>query len=976
MMQQTCCARHLPVDDGILLSVRHEEQLPQRRVSKRKRTLLAAKVVFADGILQQTASVHRSGTDAKISLGSFAPAKGLRPRHLPDAATVMMPAGPILELVRCIRARSTKEIRMRSLERWRNKLLYDLVCLLASAAALWFVGVETGLYPALEIWVTQNRLSNLFMLVFMMSFVFLFAVALKSVQLRREIRARTLAEEQAKKLARHDALTGLANRRFLIEEIEIAAASIATGRQHALFLIDLDRFKPINDFHGHGAGDAVLCETAIRLQRIIGTRGVVARLGGDEFAIFVPCGGEALELNRIAAEINHRLADPLNWGGSQLEIGATVGFALMPADADNAAALLHCADLAMYRAKSAARGSNRRYLRSMDDELKAKDLVRRELRSGLAIGDIIPYYQPIVRLVDHRIVGFEALARWQHPRDGILLPANFIQAAEEAGLLPDLSYGLMRRACLEMKRLSPNLSVAVNISALQLRDRWMPQKVLAILSETGFPAHRLELEITETALMGDMETAQHVLHSLRNLGVSIALDDFGTGYSSLSYLRELCIDRLKIDRSFVHAMHHDRGSEKIVNAILSLSKGLGLRTTAEGIESTEEATWLSANGCELAQGYLFGRPMSFDDAARLLETPKPATAQLWQSHIRSSMQNRPLDGVGFQERLLTTEHHQRSSSDRDASRPAAGNYRGTAEPVEPTGSGGGSDPFKNPRNLRRRPLPAARRRDAASVERGGDLTKGSGPGIPDLADRGSDVGGFRVGACCADGAARLPASRGDLADVAAIASELHAPGLGSGQSGLRAGADHVALGLRDDRHDADDHFVRLRHVGGDEADTGLLQPEQEVGVAGEPIELGDNQRGAVHSAETESLGELRAVVVTLPALDLLDLGDELPVAAVEIVLDGLALCLDAETAAALLGSGDAEVADELALGHDADLRCLNCSDVRCYKRDTRCTGAQQRVSGVVMLNESSTSLCDLLPTGVQPGYDRGMTGRR
>jgi diguanylate cyclase (GGDEF)-like protein len=511
---------------------------------------------------------------------------------------------------------------------WRNTLLYDLICLLVSAASLWFVGVETGLFPALGMWVAQNNLSNVFMLVFMMSFVFLFAVALKSVQLRREIRARSEAEEQAKKLARQDSLTGLANRRFLIEAIGNAAGSIEPDRQYALFLVDLDRFKPINDLHGHGAGDAVLCETAIRLQRIIGTRGVVARLGGDEFAIFIPCSKSCADLNGLAIEINHHLAAPLNWGGSQLEIGATVGFALMPGDAQDAGTLLHCADLAMYRAKSGARGSNRRYLRSMDDELKARDLVRRELQSGLAIGNIIPYYQPIVRLADQAIVGFEALARWQHPRDGILLPANFIQAAEEAGLLPDLSYGLMRRACLEMKRLSPNLSVAVNISTLQLRDRWMAQKVLAILTETGFPAHRLELEITETAIMDDMETAQYVLRSLRNLGISIALDDFGTGYSSLSYLRELCIDKLKIDRSFVHAMHHDQGSKKIVSAILSLSAGLGLSTTAEGIEREPEADWLSSNACAFGQGYLFGRPMSFDDAVALLETPKVARTQL------------------------------------------------------------------------------------------------------------------------------------------------------------------------------------------------------------------------------------------------------------------------------------------------------------------------------------------------------------
>jgi diguanylate cyclase (GGDEF)-like protein len=513
---------------------------------------------------------------------------------------------------------------MMLLGRWRNTLLYDLACLLVSAAALWLVGVNTGLFPRLGALVVQSGLSNLFTLIFMMSFVFLFAVALKSLQLRREIRARTEAEEHAKKLARQDALTGLANRRCLIEQIGDAASALGSGGEYVLFLIDLDRFKPINDLYGHAAGDAVLVTAAARLHGMVGKRGMVARLGGDEFAIFMQCDLDTGSLSGLALEINECLASPFDWGGSQLEIGATVGVALMPSDAQDAGTLLHCADVAMYRAKSGARGSNRRYLRSMDDELQARELVRKELRSGLAIGSIIPYYQPIVQLADRQIIGFEALARWQHPRDGILLPAKFIQAAEESGLLPDLSYGLMSRACLEMKSLSPDLTVAINISALQLRDRLMAQRVQAILSDTGFPAHRLELEITETALMDDMEAGQYVLHSLRDLGVSIALDDFGTGYSSLSYLRELCIDRLKIDRSFVHAMDQDHGARKIVTAILNLSNGLGLSTTAEGIESAHEAEWLAVNGCPLGQGYFFGRPMNLDDAALLLEVRKLA----------------------------------------------------------------------------------------------------------------------------------------------------------------------------------------------------------------------------------------------------------------------------------------------------------------------------------------------------------------
>jgi EAL domain-containing protein (putative c-di-GMP-specific phosphodiesterase class I) len=272
----------------------------------------------------------------------------------------------------------------------------------------------------------------------------------------------------------------------------------------------------------------------------------------------------------------------------------------------------------MYRGKREGRNAFRFFEESMDRELKARAQLERELRSAIANGEFYPYYQPLVSLADKSLRGFEVLARWHHPTKGVLSPDTFIQVAEESGLIAELSLSVLRRACLDAKQWSADLQLAINVSPCQLQDRSLPERILAILTETGFAAGRLEVEITETALVNDLASARVILTSLQNVGIRIALDDFGTGYSSLYHLRELQFDKIKIDRSYVQSLADGTDSMKIINAIIGLGNSLGLLTTAEGIENAANRDWLAGRGCSFGQGYLFGAPMPSTDVDRFI----------------------------------------------------------------------------------------------------------------------------------------------------------------------------------------------------------------------------------------------------------------------------------------------------------------------------------------------------------------------
>jgi diguanylate cyclase (GGDEF)-like protein/PAS domain S-box-containing protein len=431
------------------------------------------------------------------------------------------------------------------------------------------------------------------------------------------------AQQVADALARHDALTGLPNRRVFAEVLDKAiATTLRSGRPHALLSIDLDRFKPVNDIYGHATGDAVLCEIANRLRAVVRDTDTIARLGGDEFAIILDSaagektpGGDAI---RLAKRVIEAVQRPILYDNHKIEIGASIGIAVCPADGRDADTIFHAADMAMYRAKQEARGTFRFFERSMEADLRARASLEDDVRQAVAAGAIEPHYQPLIRLAENRLSGFEVLARWRHAERGDVPPEVFIPVIERLGLIAEFTYTLLRRACLEARKWPPEISIAVNISPFHLDDPLLPVKVLAILSETGFPPDRLEIEVTESAVTQNLEAAQRSIKTLQSLGIRISLDDFGTGYSNLSNLRAFRFDKIKIDRSFVQSMEVDSGNAQLVHSILDLARNLGLPTVAEGIEHVEALRQILAGGGEFGQGFYFGKAMPAAEADALL----------------------------------------------------------------------------------------------------------------------------------------------------------------------------------------------------------------------------------------------------------------------------------------------------------------------------------------------------------------------
>lgn len=427
------------------------------------------------------------------------------------------------------------------------------------------------------------------------------------------------AQRHAEALARHDALTGLPNRRVFLEELDHAIESAGDGGMaHAVLLLDLDRFKPVNDTHGHAVGDGVLCEVASRLQNVAGANHKVTRLGGDEFALIAQfdCGrGEVAQAAiKLANRAIQSVSEPIFVGNARVEIGVSIGAACCASDGENAEELLRAADIAMYRAKQEGRGTVRFFERSMGIELTERTRLEADLRQAITDGEIEAHYQPIVAMADNRLLGFEILARWNHRENGLLAPAAFIPLAEETGLIHDLTFQILRRACREASGWPRDLTLSLNLSPLQLQDTMLPTRIMAILFEADFPPNRLEIEITETALVADLDMAKSILSALQGLGIKISLHDFGTCYSGLYHLRELKLDKIKIDKSFVQSMSVNPESKKIVHAILGLTKSLGVPTVAEGIETADLLDLMTKSGCEFGQGFYFGKPMPATEA--------------------------------------------------------------------------------------------------------------------------------------------------------------------------------------------------------------------------------------------------------------------------------------------------------------------------------------------------------------------------
>lgn len=453
----------------------------------------------------------------------------------------------------------------------------------------------------------------------------------------RDLRLRKKAEADLQHLADHDALTGLPNRRSFNRRLdqEIVQAK-AKGRYLALLCLDLDRFKEVNDLFGHAAGDTLLRVVAGCITGVLDDRQMVARIGGDEFTIIVPDLTDPLVAGRIAESIQEAFRIENERSGSNALALGSIGIAIYPNDGLERDALMSHADTALYRAKAEGRGTYRFFEAAMGEEIRSRRYLEHDLRQALAKGEFHLLYQPQRAIASEELIGFEALIRWQHSKRGMIPPDAFIPIAEESGLILQIGEWVLRTACQEAASWSRPLIVAVNISAVQLHSSQFSHKLHEVLLETGLSPRRLELEVTETALVRDMDRALATLRQIKALGVRIAMDDFGTGYSSLANLRSFPFDKIKIDGSFVRSVDRNEQAAAIVRAVLGLGKGLQLPVLAEGIETPGELTFLAAELCAEGQGYYLGRPAPIEHYSSSVRTADDEIADTSSQRARTA----------------------------------------------------------------------------------------------------------------------------------------------------------------------------------------------------------------------------------------------------------------------------------------------------------------------------------------------------
>ena len=428
------------------------------------------------------------------------------------------------------------------------------------------------------------------------------------------------AEVRAQHLAITDPLTNLFNRRAIKEKTaDLTTRASRRGKSVAFMMIDLDGFKKINDLYGHDSGDQLLREVADRMRDTVPPSSVLARLGGDEFGICMVFEPEFPEtVDRVAEDLIEILSRPITIGDTDHSITASIGISRPELDCDGIDMLIRRADIALYAAKKNGRNGFCWFENGMEVELRTRNSLEADIRAAIPNDEFVPYFEQQIDLQTGELAGFEMLARWVSPMRGLIPPDEFIPVAEETGMIGDLSLSIIRKAMLEAKNWDPKLTISVNISPVQLKDPWLAQKIVKLLVETGFPANRLEVEITESSLFKNLSLAQSIVSSLKNQGIQIALDDFGTGYSSLAHLRALPFDRIKIDRSFVSTMLENSESAAIVNAIAGLGTSLCVPITAEGIEEQSLVEKLRDLGCTKGQGWYYGQPMSVENVRKLL----------------------------------------------------------------------------------------------------------------------------------------------------------------------------------------------------------------------------------------------------------------------------------------------------------------------------------------------------------------------
>jgi diguanylate cyclase (GGDEF)-like protein len=435
------------------------------------------------------------------------------------------------------------------------------------------------------------------------------------------------SERRATELAYRDRLTGLANRVQLIDTLTERLDRTNAAERLALILIDLDDFKDINDTLGHPTGDEVLFAMGERMTTVAGPLGMAVRFGGDEFALLVPVDTGTDDLFTICHRVIDTVRTPVSAGGQFLSVGATIGAAIAPDDASEAEQLMRRAEIALYRAKGESRGGYRLFDVSYEEILHKRSAIERELQRALTHEELAVKFQPLYAADGERIVGVEALVRWNHPERGIVPPSEFIPVAEQTGLVVKLDEWVLRRAC-EYAAQWPGLSLSVNLSASNFRQPHVAERLTRVLADTGFDPRRLEIEITESMLLGATGEVLGELSELRRMGVRIALDDFGTGFSSLGYLRRFPVDKLKIDKSFVQNLGITEDAAAIVECVTRLGRALGLAVTAEGVENAEQHRFVRAVGCHQVQGYLFSPPVEPERIGEMIPHDAPIQARM------------------------------------------------------------------------------------------------------------------------------------------------------------------------------------------------------------------------------------------------------------------------------------------------------------------------------------------------------------
>jgi diguanylate cyclase (GGDEF)-like protein len=505
------------------------------------------------------------------------------------------------------------------------------------AAILLFVGLGSQILPRAIAGVPLPESAGSLRLAFILNIAIILFGWRRSKDLRNALDAHEQAERAAHRSANSDHATGLANRRELLRSLSEMRASKRSG---VLLLLDLDHFKRVNDLHGHSVGDQLLRAVADVLSATAPPGSTCARIGGDEFAILLESEGRAAA-EELGQKILFKLSTPFRIGNIQAQISSSIGLAIVDR-AGSEEAVLRKADVGLYAAKDAGRNCLAWFDEKMERDLTSRLKLEEDIRRGVEAGEFVPFFQPLIDLASKELVGFEALARWRSRDGGLLEPESFLEAAERTGLIGPLSMSVMEQALADARNWPGHLKIAVNVSPVQFRDPTLATQIVKVLATTGFPASRLEIEITEGSLLEDREQVTTILKSLKNLGISISLDDFGTGYASLSQLHTLPVDRIKIDKSFINTLVKSERTSAIVQTIASMGHKLNVPITAEGVESEQIRGELSKLGCSEAQGWLFGRAVSADTVRSFLEMGggQQTTEHIAEDYTAKSVESR------------------------------------------------------------------------------------------------------------------------------------------------------------------------------------------------------------------------------------------------------------------------------------------------------------------------------------------------